>query len=164
MVLEAWKDPLVIATLSLSFVTVILAGATVYSTLTFKKEESINRELNWIEKQIENYYSPLLICFNKRRKLLEEYNVTVNPIEKANISNSLYVNVTNISKIYSKYAYIGMSLENYDPDVDVGEFLNQNMLDEKKADAVRIFVRNQLNILSVKHDVLLNKVKKEWWK
>ncbi len=159
MVLDEWKDPLVIATVSLSLFTFILAGATAYSTWTFKKEETIKREINWIEKQLENFYSPLIFCLDERKNLINKYEKAEKTEEKVILKNWIQKNIDTLDNIFSKYIYIGMSWENYDPDVDITNFFDKYIFDKKEIDTFRAILRTKTNKLSEKHDILLNKVK-----
>jgi hypothetical protein len=147
------------ATLLLALFTFILALTTVNSTRKFQEEEKIKRELNWIEKQIENFYSPLIFCLDERIQLINKYEKTEKTEEKAELKNLIQKNIDNLNKIYIKYIYIGLSWENYDPDVDITDFFDKNLFDKNKIDTFRAILINKMHKLSEKHDILLEKVK-----
>jgi hypothetical protein len=121
-------DLLVFATFLLAFLTGSLAVATFYSTHKMQEEGKINRELNWIEKQVENFYNPLILVLGERKGLIERFVHAEKrgiPSEKEDISNKLLKNDDKIDEIYSKYLYVGLSWENILPTLIFQILLNQ---------------------------------------
>lgn len=150
------------ATLLLAIFTSILAAATVYSTLKFQEDQKINRELNWIEKQIENFYNPLIFVLGERKSLIDKFEDAkkVKKIhEMEDISNKLLKNSDKIEEIYSKYLYVGLSWENYFAKADISDFIESNLLDKNEIDKYRNILIKKHRELGEEHDILLGKLK-----
>ncbi|MDP2767446.1 MAG: hypothetical protein Q8O41_08360 [Candidatus Methanoperedens sp.] len=146
------------ATLLLALFTFILALATVNSTRKLQEDQKINRELNWIEKQVENFYNPLIFVLGERKGLIEKLEKTY---EKEDILklNKLLENSDKINEIYSKYLYVGLSWENYFTNTDISDFIESNLLDKNEIDKYRNILINKHNELGKEHAILRGKIK-----
>ncbi len=146
------------ATYLLAIFTAVLSGVTVYNTKIFQKEQKTSREINWIEKKLENFYNPLIYLLNKREQLVNKHEKTEKTYEKEDIINKLFENGDKIEAIFSKYYYLGSSWENYNTDADISDFEGSSLVDKNEIDEFRKKLIKEYKELSKEHAILMEKV------
>lgn len=146
------------ATFLLAIFTAILCGVTVYNTLIFQRDQQISRDLIWIEKKLENFYSPLIYLLYERKRLVNEHEKTEEIPEKKDLINKLFKNSYKIDAIYSKYHYLGISWETNYTDADISDFEGSGLVNKKELDKFISILINKSNKLSEKHAILMRKI------
>jgi len=149
-----------IATFVLAIATFILAYVTVDSTRKYQKDQEINRDLNWIEKKVENFYNPLISLLGERKRLVNKYKKTEKTPEKEEIKKKLFANWDKINEIYSKYTYLGFSWENYFTDADIRDYEGSGLIDTNEIDQYEKILIKEFNELNDKHVDLMGKIKR----
>lgn len=152
-------DATLLLALVTALVTIILSLVTLYNTRKFQEDQKIKRELDWIEKGLENFYSPLIFLLAERQRLINKFEKTEKTLEKDEIIQLMKKNYNNILQIYEKYIYVGLSWENYSTKSDISEFFDSNLIDKDEIDKFRNILTNKLHELGKEHDILLGNIK-----